>query len=247
MDNAFFKIKYKVTSLLIIYLEKINIPIKKMSSSPLSKSFDAPFQMDTSRPTSGHIDDDMLVDPLKAKHEKNIIDAETLKESQANEKTAGKKFSRFLVTNIGMITVVLIYLFGGAYLFQILEQHDEISRCQTGEGTWTTQLQAMRSQLFNYIYLNTTSNPWIPYDNSSGLPNTNAQKDGPSTYNPIITGWINNFRDEIISLSVNNKYYGQDCETESMWQYFSALLFTFSVVSTIGYGHVAVRILKNYL
>ena len=212
-----------------------------MPSSPAAKSFDAPFQMDTSRPTSGHIDNDKLADPLKAKHEKNIIDSQTLKEKQANEKTVGKKFTRFLVTNIGMITVVLIYVFGGAYLFQILEQHDEISRCQTGEGTWTTKLQAMRSKLFNYIYLNTTSNPWLPYDNSTGLANTNVNKDGPSVYNKIISEWIKEFRVDIIDLIEKSKYYGQDCENESMWTYFSALLFTFSVVSTIGYGHIAVR------
>ena len=65
-----------------------------MPSSPAAKSFDAPFQMDTSRPTSGHIDNDKLADPLKAKHEKNIIDSQTLKEKQANEKTVGKKFTR---------------------------------------------------------------------------------------------------------------------------------------------------------
>jgi len=215
-----------------------------MPVSPASKSFDAPFQLDTSRPASGNMDDnDMTVDPLKAKNEKQILDEASIKEKQASEKTLGKKFSRFLVTNIGMITVVLLYVFGGAYLFQILEQHDEISRCQTAEGQWTTQLQAMRSKLFNYIYLNTTSNPWIPFDNSSGLANTALTKDGPSIYNPKITGWLSQFSTDIRSLQSTYKYRGQDCETQSMWTYFSALLFTFSVVSTIGYGHIAVRIM----
>ena len=206
-----------------------------------SKSFDAPFQVETSRPNSGN-NENISVDPLKAKN--NLITTNSdINSEKSKEKTLGKKFSRFLVSNVGMITIVLCYIFGGAYLFQILEQHDEISKCQSGEGEWTTDLQALRSQLFNYIYLNTTNNPWLPYDNSSGLVDTSLSKDGPNIYNPILTQWLIDFRVKIIQLNSNYKYNGQDCENESMWTYFSALLFTFSVVSTIGYGHVAVKIL----
>ena len=211
------------------------------------KSFDAPFHSDKSRPTSSTSNGsktEASIAPLKAKNnpEKDNLNLDgQIEKDKLKEDNPFKGFSRFLVTNVGMITIVLLYVFGGAYLFQILEQHDEISRCQSGEGAYTTALQSLRSQLFNYIYLNTTSNPWLPVDNSSGTVSATT-KDGPSIYQPKLTTWLKDFRDNIIALNSDYKYRGQDCETQSMWTYFSSVLFTFSVVSTIGYGHIAVNL-----
>ena len=211
------------------------------------KTFDAPYHSEKSRPSSNTSfnKSDMPAGPLKATKnlDKDSLDSNstTTKDKLKENANPCKSFSRFLVSNVGMISIVLLYVFGGAYLFQILEQHDEISKCQSGEGEWTTSLQSMRAQLFNYIYLNTTSNPWLPVDNSSGTITTTT-KDGPSIYQPKLTGWLTDFRDKIISLNSHYKYTGQDCEGQSMWAYFSSVLFTFSVVSTIGYGHIAVII-----
>lgn len=137
----------------------------------------------------------------------------------------------FILSNFGIILVVLAYICGGAYLFQILEQHQEIQNCQSGEGELTNIIQDTRTELFNYIFFNTSSD--ADTANATG-------RYGPSVYNPQIQTWLYNFSTYVMSVSSKYGYTGQDCETQSMWQYMSAMLFTFTVVSTIGYGHVTV-------
>ena len=41
-----------------------------------------------------------------------------------------KVFVRIVFSHVGMIVLVLIYIVAGAFLFQLLEQHSMIQRCQ---------------------------------------------------------------------------------------------------------------------
>ena len=91
-----------------------------------------------------------------------------------------------------------------------------------------------RTNLFNYIYFNTTPNPWLPVDNSTLIPSLNTPRDPPWVYNPKISSMLSDFAVKIRAISDNYKYAGQDCSTGNLWEYFSALLFTVTIVTTIG-------------
>jgi hypothetical protein len=50
---------------------------------------------------------------------------------------------------------------------------------------------------------------------------------------------LEQFRDEIIEISYNYRYSGRECGEDSKWTFFSSLLFTITLMSTVGFGHVA--------
>lgn len=57
-------------------------------------------------------------------------------DQENNSKGAFKLLIQFLVSYVGLMAVVGLYVAGGAYLFQILEQHNTVQNCQVGEGEW---------------------------------------------------------------------------------------------------------------
>jgi hypothetical protein len=161
---------------------------------------------------------------------KDCGDEENIHEKDENqnneEQNKGKKglfkgMLRFFVSNLGMIVLVLVYVVAGAFLFQLLEQHEEIQNCQLNEGKSSAMIISYRSELFNYIRFNTTTDVF------------DQTKDGPSVYHPRLKEIILKLRDDVLDLR-DKKYYGQNCEEESLWQFQSCLLFTMSIVAAIG-------------
>lgn len=221
----------------------------------ISKDFDNSLDLESSRPIShsSSFSENVKTSPAKPKedlqapsYEKkhNLQPYNNNKEKELEFKTDDKEVKRkkvtkavigFLAKNLGMVIIVILYVSGGAFLFKILEQHNEIQNCQMGEGEWTNLRISFRAKVFNYIYFNTTSNPWLPVDNSTIIPSLNTPRDGPSVYNPMLTQWIIDFRDQVHNIRSTYKYTGQDCEKQSSWSYFSSLLFTITIVTTIGY------------
>jgi hypothetical protein len=47
------------------------------------------------------------------------------------------------------------------------------------------------------------------------------------------------FRDIILEIQLNTSYFGQDCKKNTKWSFSSSLLFTITIISTIGYGFIA--------
>jgi len=149
---------------------------------------------------------------------------EVLDDNQKNEKGWFKKVSKFIFSYVGLVVMVVIYACAGAYLFSLLEQHEEAKNCQEGKGQESSNIVNLKSSLLSYIQFNITN---------SNDPN----KDNETVVNEKIEAWLTDFRDQVLLLRTNYRYSGQNCE-DSSWTFPGALLFAITIITTIGYGHI---------
>ena len=126
-----------------------------------------------------------------------------------------------------MLIGTIIYCMGGAYLFNILEAQNELAWCEGSKSDSAALINDYTLKIFNYMTFNVTYNPILAAytaDNSTEI------KDGPEVYNGILHDWLVELRDEVIG----NGYGGEDCEVVNSWQFLSGLLWTMTVVTSIG-------------
>jgi hypothetical protein len=158
-----------------------------------------------------------------------------------------KAFFRFALSHIGLIMLVIALIVGGAFLFQLLEQHAAIQKCQEGEGKSNNLIKNYRTSLFNYIRLNLTEIETVLYKelNLSSQSNYDLyiQKriEFINSYHKDAHENLMKFRDEILAIEKIYKYRGQNCINDTSWTIESSLLYTLTLLSTIGYGHVTVK------
>jgi hypothetical protein len=165
----------------------------------------------------------------------------------------GKLFVRFAFSHIGLIILVIAFIVGGAFLFQLLEQHASIQKCQEGEGKSNNLIKSYRTALFNYIRLNLTEIETLLYKevNLTSLSNYDlyVQKriEFINSYHKDAQTFLMNLRDEVLLIEKTYKYRGQNCINETSWTIESSLLYTLTLLSTIGYGHVTVYFYLFYI
>jgi hypothetical protein len=149
-----------------------------------------------------------------------------LENKLTNNKKGGrgccKKVSKFLFSHIGLVAMVVIYAVAGAFLFELLEQHEEAKSCQEGKGAESTNIVNLKSLLLTYIQFNITSNPF------------DTSKDNETVANNNIELWLQNYRDQVLSVKETYRYSGQDCNSPK-WNFAGALLFAITVITTIGF------------
>jgi hypothetical protein len=53
-----------------------------------------------------------------------------------------------------------------------------------------------------------------------------------------MVAYLENFTNDVYNRRDDLRYTGQNCSTTSGWSFPSALLFTITIITTIGYGHI---------
>ena len=136
-----------------------------------------------------------------------------------------KRIVRFVVTHFGMLTLTVFYCLGGAYLYGILEMQNLLQTCEMAKGESEQMIENYSLEIFNYLSYNVTFDPLLPTGNNETL-----LLDGPDVYNKVVYDYLVQLENEVIS----NGYYGQDCDTTNRWLFPNALLWTITVVTSIG-------------
>lgn len=149
-----------------------------------------------------------------------------------------KKGLAFFIINFGMTGMVLVYAVVGAFLFKTIEQAAATEDCQTRQGNSLNILNEYRVKIFNYLSYNVTFNPVI---SSSFYGNETIMKDGPEMYNPVIHNWLKDMRTLIMEKPFNGEYKDDYCQSVDHWEFLNSLLFTLTILTSIGYGHITLK------
>jgi hypothetical protein len=149
----------------------------------------------------------------------------------------------------------VIVLVIGAYLFQILEQHVSIEACQQAASAQEQAIEDLAIYIFNYVMLNATywqDTTYSHVDTSNGsallMQAVDDRLSFYRAYNTDMTTKLIEFRTSVVNAASDraSRYAGQDCEANNFWVTESSLLFTLSILTTIGYFYsYKLTILKN--
>lgn len=168
-----------------------------------------------------------------------------------------KNIIKILFSNITFVIAVILYSSIGAFVFQILEQHEEIRLCEEGKVKFDIELKHFRENFINYVTYNITDeeyqkavyvsnssmyffNPKFSYPKSHSL-SSNLTEDDEYEEDKFLTidQFLNDFKQIVLDIQKETHYSGQDCIEDSRWTFYSALLFTISIMSSVGYGNVS--------
>ncbi|CAF0868537.1 unnamed protein product [Didymodactylos carnosus] len=169
---------------------------------------------------------------LASSHEQETVEIDSdnnyIKYFQTNSKTRSclKKTAKFLFSHLGLVGLVVVYSVAGGFLFELLEQHEEMKNCQQAQGDQQTSINQLKQTLVSYIQFNTTS---------SGADST---KDNMTTAYQKIGSMLIDFRTNVLNITSTFKYEGQDCSEVNKWTFPGALLFSITVITTIGFGNI---------
>ena len=167
----------------------------------------------------------------------DLIDSKTvISLEKSNKESLLKLTMKLTFSNFGLVLTVVIYACLGALMFQLLEQHEELRLCEEGKNKYMKELYDLKEDLFRYVLYNVTSIEISGLDDAQSLNNQSSEFLG----NPeaVIDEKLRDFRNLIFFVENKYKYVGLNCTENSKWKFFSALLFSITIITTIGYGHV---------
>jgi hypothetical protein len=160
--------------------------------------------------------------------QREVDELETSKTRQCFKKTV-----KFLFSHIGLVGLVIIYAVAGAFLFELLEQHQERLNCQEAQGDLYVEMTKLKQKIVSYIQYNisSTSSSLVasPYSNP---------KDNLTEAYVKIGAMLYDFRNFVINIGGQYRYYGDDCSIINKWTFPNSLLFAITIITTIGYGNI---------
>ena len=147
-----------------------------------------------------------------------------------------KSFLKFLIADLGSFGLILIYVCAGALLFQFIEIHSERVLCETGEFLEKKIFKKYGNIMINYLLFKYTD---IEIDSileyKEGSKETSMESLNSSEIDSLVlTNMLFKLRNLVHENIHNYRYTGQNCSEISAWTYPSALLFAFTLVTTIG-------------
>ncbi|PAA71997.1 hypothetical protein BOX15_Mlig032347g1 [Macrostomum lignano] len=140
--------------------------------------------------------------------------------SQSKCRKCCKRFGSIMLSQLGTFVIVIFYVVMGGFLFQYLEVENEVSSCQTKYDKYLSK----RNEAVDRIY-NMAQNG----------------KNAVAAKASIFTE-ISDFAKDIYTLSMDPRL---NCSTLGQgdnipyWNFANAAYFCVTVITTIGYGHIA--------
>jgi len=146
-----------------------------------------------------------------------------------------KKTVKFLFSYIGLVGLVIVYAVAGAFLFELLEQHQERLNCQEAKGELDAEMTKLKQKIVAYIQYNISST-----STSSSLVASpySTPKDNLTEAYVKIGAMLYDFRNFVINIGGQYRYYGDDCSIINKWTFPNSLLFAITIITTIGYGNI---------
>lgn len=144
-----------------------------------------------------------------------------------------KKTAKFLFSHIGLVGLVVVYAVAGAFLFELLERHQEKLNCQEASGQQSVELTQLKQKIVAYIQYNVTSVSASPV-----TATYSTERDNQTVGHAKIGTMLTDYRDFVLNIGAKYRYYGDDCSTINKWTYPNSLLFAITVITTIGYGNI---------
>jgi hypothetical protein len=144
-----------------------------------------------------------------------------------------KKSAKFIFSNVGLIVLIIVYAIAGAFLFVLLEQHQDTLNCQEAQGQFLVQVTKLKQNIVSYIQYNTTgtaSSPLVTLTYSTELDNATVAYEK-------IADMLYDYRDFVITTSSKYRYGGDGC-ADNKWTFINAIVFAMTVFTTIGYGNI---------
>jgi hypothetical protein len=117
-------------------------------------------------------------------------------------------------SHVGLPVIFVAYSVAGAFLFQILEEHNEKTTCIQGKGNESTTIVILITDLITTTKYNVSAN------------NNESQT--------TVNDWLLDFRDNVLALESEYAYAGQDCNSTNSWDFTKSWLFALTTITTIG-------------
>lgn len=131
---------------------------------------------------------------------------------------------------------MVIFTIGGGFIFQLLEKHASIQKCEEGEGKYKALVKKLTTTIFDYVWLNTTNIATYSKISDKAWINQLVEKEKIflENYDKDIPALLIEYRKNIIEIYNKYKYTGQNCIEDTSWILESSFLFTLSLLTTIG-------------
>ncbi|XP_018651600.1 twik family of potassium channels-related [Schistosoma mansoni] len=148
--------------------------------------------------------------------------------NKTKKRYSGKYFLHYLkiiLKNIGLTLILIAYLCAGGYIFRSLEVYNEAQDCYQRQNGY---LKKLNSTTFRIIGM-------IKSINSGNIDNT-------QTLDEIILSILNEYANDLFVLDIKpstNCTAILNTPDGSKWNLVNSIFFCITVITTIGYGHIA--------